>query len=174
MAHSAYFVLQQRAQTLVLLGVTDRVSSCSTVSPLSRDRAVFMAAPISAAEGEAIRARAQALLPPTGLGTFLPEVVISYATGHRKVDAEGTGPGMQYAIALLEALDEARIPAFSGLMVPPAENWKIFFSKVRRFDHKPINRACGPRSHRSRACAPGERAGRAGEGADHLAHRGPP
>ena len=56
---------------------------------------------------------------------WYPETALSYATGSRKgVDAEGAGPGMIYAAGLIQALFAAEIDTFSGLQIPPGENWK--------------------------------------------------
>ena len=57
---------------------------------------------------------------------YYPEVVISYATDHRNIDAQGAGPGMVYAAAVALALQDWNIPCFTGLHVPAGENWRKF------------------------------------------------
>ena len=59
-----------------------------------------------------------------------PKVVISYASGRRPQDCEGAGPGMFYAADFLEFLHERRVPAFSGLHVPPGKDWKVFMLRL--------------------------------------------
>jgi hypothetical protein len=69
---------------------------------------------------------------PTGVPfeDVYPKVVISYASGRRPQDCEGAGPGMFYAADLLEFLHERRVPAFSGLHVPPGKDWKVFMLRL--------------------------------------------
>lgn len=62
---------------------------------------------------------------------FFPEVVISYATGPRAgLDEPKTGPGMVYAAEFALRLHDAGIATFSGLSIPPGENWKIILLRV--------------------------------------------
>ena len=69
---------------------------------------------------------------PTGVPfeDVYPNVVISYASGRRPQDCEGAGPGMFYAADFLEFLHERRVPAFSGLHVPPGKDWKVFMLRL--------------------------------------------
>ena len=69
---------------------------------------------------------------PTGVPfeDVYPKVVISYASGRRPQDCEGAGPGMFYAADFLEFLHERRVPAFSGLHVPPGKDWKVFMLRL--------------------------------------------
>jgi len=59
-----------------------------------------------------------------------PQVVLSYASGRRPQDCEGAGPGMFYAADLLEFLHERRVPAFSGLHVPPGKDWRCYMLRL--------------------------------------------
>ena len=69
---------------------------------------------------------------PTGVPfeDVYPKVVISYASGRRPQDCEGAGPGMFYAADFLEFLHERRVPAFSGLHVPPGKDWRCFMLRL--------------------------------------------
>jgi len=69
---------------------------------------------------------------PTGVPfeDVYPKVVISYASGRRPQDCEGAGPGMFYAADFLEFLHQRRVPAFSGLHVPPGKDWKVFMLRL--------------------------------------------
>jgi hypothetical protein len=69
---------------------------------------------------------------PTGVPfeDVYPKVVISYASGRRPQDCEGAGPGMFYAADFLEFLHERRVPAFSGLHVPPGKEWTVFMLRL--------------------------------------------
>jgi hypothetical protein len=85
---------------------------------------------IDAAMGESVRAHMQAFVDGD-VDSYYPEVLVSYATGHRKdVDAPGCGPGMYYAKATVDALQEAGIGTFSGLHVGAGTDWKVFLDKL--------------------------------------------
>ena len=61
------------------------------------------------------------------LEAFLPENMVSYATGPPPgVDAPGTGPGMYYALWVAEGLRSRGCSCFSGLCVGGGANWKIY------------------------------------------------
>ena len=49
---------------------------------------------------------------------FYPKVVVSYASGRRPNDAEGTGPGFVHGFQFIKQLKENGISCFSGLHVP--------------------------------------------------------
>eukprot|EP00937_MAST-01D_sp_MAST-1D-sp2_P001148 g1148.t1 len=78
------------------------------------------------------------LMPAGGdVATYSPEVMLSYATGRRLVgqgdacdDAEGAGPGLVVAAKLVKLFKDAGMPSFSGLHVPPGEDWKQYFEKL--------------------------------------------
>ncbi len=61
---------------------------------------------------------------------FYPEVVLSYASGRRPGDAEGTGPGFVQAFQFITLLLENGYECFSGLHIPPGENWETFFLRL--------------------------------------------
>ena len=62
---------------------------------------------------------------------FYPEVVVSYASGTRRGDAEGTGPGFIQAFQFIQLLKQNGIMCFSGLHVPAGGNWKTYFLRLR-------------------------------------------
>lgn len=62
-----------------------------------------------------------------------PPVFISYATGTRKgIDADGAGPGMALCHKIVMALDEAKIPCWTGLHSPAGSSWKEYFTKLEQ------------------------------------------
>ena len=61
---------------------------------------------------------------------WFPKVCISYATGTRRKDARGAGPGMLRAAAITHALYNAGIACASGLCVPVGHDWKEFLPKI--------------------------------------------
>jgi len=77
-----------------------------------------------------VRAQAIALIPNNDYDSYYPEVVVSYATGRRSNDAEGTGPGMYYANQLMMFLYGFGIQCFSGLHVPSSKDWKTFMKRL--------------------------------------------
>ena len=65
------------------------------------------------------------------LEAFLPENMVSYATGPRPgVDAPGTGPGMYYALWVADGLRSRGCSCFSGLCVGGGADWKMFLDKL--------------------------------------------
>ena len=72
---------------------------------------------------------------------WFPQVCISYATGTRRQDVRGAGPGMLQAAAVTHALYNAGIACASGLCVPVGHDWKEFLPKIdsrfSRCDHRP-------------------------------------
>jgi hypothetical protein len=75
----------------------------------------------------------QALIPRGGVDAFWPTVVLSYATSCRGpgIDAEGAGPGMYFAAAMVVALAAAGFPCFSGLCIPGGVDWKTFLPRLQ-------------------------------------------
>lgn len=70
-------------------------------------------------------------LTPVHIDDFYPEVVISYATGTRAgLDEEKTGPGMVYAAEMAHRLHDAGIQTFSGLSIPPGQDWEIILLRL--------------------------------------------
>jgi len=62
-----------------------------------------------------------------------PPVFISYATGTRKgIDADGAGPGMALCHKIVMALDEAKIPCWTGLHSAAGSSWKEYFTKLEQ------------------------------------------
>ena len=61
---------------------------------------------------------------------WFPQVCISYATGTRRQDVRGAGPGMLQAAAVTHALYNAGIACASGLCVPVGHDWKEFLPKI--------------------------------------------
>ena len=85
---------------------------------------------ITLEDGERVR-KAMRGMVQGDIDTYYPEDLITYATGHRKgVDAEGTGPGMYYALWLALLLQACGIKCFSGLCVAGGVNWKVFLDKL--------------------------------------------
>ena len=80
-----------------------------------------------------MQALVQALIPGGGIDAFWSTVVLSYATGCRGAgtDADGAGPGMYFAAAMVMALAEAGFPCFSGLCIPGGVDWKIFLPRLK-------------------------------------------
>ncbi len=68
---------------------------------------------------------------------FYPEVVLSYASGRRPGDAEGTGPGLVHAYQVITLLEEHGIECFSGLHIPVGENWETFYLRLIGDEAKP-------------------------------------
>eukprot|EP01050_Picozoa_sp_SAG11_P011554 SAG11_NODE_1232_length_5452_cov_73.066131_3_plen_462_part_00 len=88
---------------------------------------------VSVAMSNAVQAVVQALIPPGGVAGFWPTVVLTYATGRRRgsADAEGAGPGMYFAAAMVAALAQAGFPCFSGLCIPGGVDWKTFLPRLQ-------------------------------------------
>ena len=55
---------------------------------------------------------------------YFPAIVLSYASGRRPNDCEGSGPGVVYVMGLAEFLHERGLRCFSGLQVPPGVDWQ--------------------------------------------------
>jgi hypothetical protein len=63
---------------------------------------------------------------------FYPEVVLSYASGKRSGDCEGTGPGFVQAYQVVTLLEANGIECYSGLHHVPGMNWESFFLRIDR------------------------------------------
>jgi hypothetical protein len=61
---------------------------------------------------------------------YFPAIVLSYASGRRPDDCEGSGPGVVYVMGLAEFLHERGLRCFSGLQVPPGEDWETFMLRL--------------------------------------------
>eukprot|EP00937_MAST-01D_sp_MAST-1D-sp2_P002440 g2440.t1 len=65
---------------------------------------------------------------------FFPPVLLSYATGRRDgIDAEGTGPGMFYAMWIAQLLQERGVEYFSGLCSKDIEGQEWRAEVKRRY-----------------------------------------
>ena len=63
--------------------------------------------------------------------SYYQEVIISYATGERKrTDGKGAGPGLVCAAEFIRALRAEGIDSFSGLHIPPGEDWETFMLRL--------------------------------------------
>ena len=61
---------------------------------------------------------------------FYPSLVLSYASGRRPRDCEGSGPGVVYAKGMSDFLHERGLQCFSGLQVPPGVDWETFMLRL--------------------------------------------
>eukprot|EP00900_Chrysochromulina_parva_P024324 jgi/Chrpa1/6525/Chrysochromulina_OHIO_Genome00006885-RA len=67
---------------------------------------------------------------------FYPSIVVTYASGRRTNrkdaadDCEGSGPGVMYAMGLMEFFHERGLQCFSGLQVPPGVDWETFMLRL--------------------------------------------
>eukprot|EP00900_Chrysochromulina_parva_P004800 jgi/Chrpa1/14320/Chrysochromulina_OHIO_Genome00005617-RA len=61
---------------------------------------------------------------------YFPPIVLSYASGRRPDDCEGSGPGVVYAMGLMEFFHERGLQCFSGLQVPPGVDWETFMLRL--------------------------------------------
>jgi len=61
---------------------------------------------------------------------FYPSLVLSYASGRRPGDCEGSGPGVVYAKGMSDFLHERGLQCFSGLQVPPGVDWETFMLRL--------------------------------------------
>ena len=79
-----------------------------------------------------LQAQVKATIPNTGIDTFFPKLMFSYATGWREgLDDEDTGPGLVYVAKLVMMFHEAGIASFSGLHVPAGKDWKApYYTKL--------------------------------------------
>ena len=85
---------------------------------------------ITLEDGERVR-KAMRGMVQGDIDEYYPEDLVTYATGHRKgVDAQGTGPGMYYALWLALLLQARGLGCFSGLCVGIGVNWKVFLDKL--------------------------------------------
>jgi hypothetical protein len=62
---------------------------------------------------------------------FYPEVVVSYASGRRPGDADGTGPGFVQAYQFIKLLQQHGYECFSGLHIPAGVNWENFYLRLK-------------------------------------------
>jgi hypothetical protein len=86
---------------------------------------------------EGCKRRARMQLPKGVLyRDFYPSIVLSYASGRRTNrkdagdDCEGSGPGVMYAMGLMEFLHERGLQCFSGLQVPAGVDWQTFMLRL--------------------------------------------
>ncbi len=84
---------------------------------------------ISAAYAQELKEKVRAMVKDD-FNDFYPEVVVSYASGMRPDDVEGTGPGFIQAYQFIQLLKQNGIMCFSGLHVPAGVNWKTFFLRL--------------------------------------------
>jgi hypothetical protein len=61
---------------------------------------------------------------------YFPPIVLSYASGRRPDDCEGSGPGVVYVMGLAEFLHDRGLRCFSGLQVPPGVDWETFMLRL--------------------------------------------
>ena len=61
---------------------------------------------------------------------WYPAFVVSYASGRRQDDCEGSGPGVVYAKGLTEYLHKRGLQCFSGLQVPAGVDWETFMLRL--------------------------------------------
>ena len=52
-------------------------------------------------------------------------------TGHEEGDDIGCGKGLAYVYNLIIALYKAGIRCFSGLHVPPGQNWRTYMLRLK-------------------------------------------
>ena len=85
---------------------------------------------ISAAYAQELKDEVRAMVPGS-MKEFYPEVVLSYASGKRPGDADGTGPGFVQAFQFIQLLKQNDIICFSGLHVPAGGNWETYFLRLK-------------------------------------------
>ena len=61
---------------------------------------------------------------------YYPPFVVTYASGRRPGDCEGSGPGVVYAKGMIDFLHERGLQCFSGLQVPPGVDWETFMLRL--------------------------------------------
>ena len=66
----------------------------------------------------------------TNYEDYYPPLVLSYASGRRPRDCEGSGPGVVYAKGMIDFLHERGLQCFSGLQVPPGVDWETFVLRL--------------------------------------------
>ena len=99
----------------------------------------------------------QDLVPAGGIAEFWTTAVTSYATDHRPADAEGAGPGMFWATALVRELAQAGLPCFSGLAIPGGVDWQVFMLRLNLRDVRSLpGDFCSPAWRRTRTSGPVE------------------
>ncbi len=84
---------------------------------------------ITMAYAQDLKAKIRALVKGD-IKNFYPEVILSYASGRRPGDAEGTGPGFVQAFQFVTLLRENGYDCFTGLHVPAGGNWETFFLRL--------------------------------------------
>eukprot|EP00900_Chrysochromulina_parva_P020230 jgi/Chrpa1/2840/Chrysochromulina_OHIO_Genome00011605-RA len=67
---------------------------------------------------------------------FYPPFVVSYASGRRPGDCEGSGPGVVYVKGLMEFLHGRGVQCFSGLQVPAGVDWETFMLRLTGMNGK--------------------------------------
>ena len=90
-------------------------------------------AAITKTVANSVQAVVQDLVPAGGIANFWTTTVLSYATGWRPGDADGAGPGMFYATAMIQELARAGYPCFSGLAIPGGVDCKTHIGNVDSF-----------------------------------------
>jgi hypothetical protein len=86
---------------------------------------------ITAKQGEELKTQILKLItsPTDRYDSYFPEVIVSYATGRRSNDAEGTGPGLFYAYYLIMQLLFRGVPCFSDLHIPKNKSPATFMQR---------------------------------------------
>jgi hypothetical protein len=85
--------------------------------------------PISKEYAQELKSQVRNMVPGD-IKDYYPQLVLSYASGRRPGDAEGTGPGFVQAFHFIERLKENGHMCFSGLHVPAGDNWEIYFLRL--------------------------------------------
>ena len=88
------------------------------------------APPVTGEESEKLKSEVRNMVK-VKFSSYYPEVIISYATGERKrTDGKGAGPGLVCAAEFIRALRAEGIDSFSGLHIPPGEDWETFMLRL--------------------------------------------
>ena len=115
----------------LLLGLSSSGSILSAImsSSLAEYQPPLVPNAISAAFAQELKETVRAMVKGE-FDNFYPEVVLSYASGARRGDAEGTGPGFIQAYQFIQLLKQNGILCFSGLHVPTGVNWRTFILRL--------------------------------------------
>ncbi len=116
----------------LLLGLSSSGSILSAImsSSLAEYQPPLVPIAISAAFAQELKETVRRAMVKGEFDNFYPEVVLSYASGARRGDAEGKGPGFIQAYQFIQLLKQNGILCFSGLHVPAGVNWKTFFLRL--------------------------------------------